>query len=252
MTEQSVGNKFSAQSIVFDLFHTIIDPDDLKPKEFQAEQKISEVFGLDAKDFAKYWSELSHVRNTTRSKKPIDLVEDYIIRNTRRHPTKGDLVLVDTLLGRYQDLALQNPKHETVAALHNLKFKGIKLGLLSNNDTRDVATWYRSPLSGLFDAVCFSFDIGCEKPSREAYSAVLNRLGSSVDSSAYVGHGEDLRGAKEAGFRTVIFMEGYVSGNGARDHHALVSQEEVSDLTIQRISELEETLKLYPTARASH
>ena len=234
--------KFRAQSIVFDLFHTLVDPDELTPRDFQRPRKIAELFNLDPSAFTKYWHDLTPVRNTSKSKKAINLIEDYVVKNTGRPPTKGDLLVADTILGRYHDRSLQDPKSDVVSALHNLKFKGVRLGVLSNTDERQVAMWFRSPLSGLFDAACFSYEIGYEKPAKEAYSAVLGKLGIPAGSSIYVGDGEwdDLRGAKDAGFGLAVFMEGFVSRDGTRTSDEIRASESVADKTIQRISELEE------------
>jgi len=238
----SSPKKLRAQCVVFDLFHTLVDPDELAPRDFQMTKKLSELFNLDSGAFKKYWNETTPIRNTNRSKKSINLIEDYVVKNTGRPPTKGDLLVADTILGRYHDRSLQDPKSEVVSALHNLKFKGVRLGVLSNSDERQVAMWFRSPLSGLFDAACFSFEIGYEKPAKEAYSIVLGRLGVPGDSSIYVGAGEsdDHRGAKNAGFGLCVFMEGFVSRDGTQTADQIRNSQALADKTIQRISEMEE------------
>ena len=124
------------QGIVFDLFRTLVDPDELTPRDFQKTKKIAELFSLDEPAFSKYWNDLTPIRNTSKSKKTINLIEDYVAKNTGRPPTKGDLLVADTILGRYHDRSLQNPKSEVVSALHNLKYKGVRLGILSNTDER--------------------------------------------------------------------------------------------------------------------
>ena len=102
--------------------------------------------------------------------------------------------------------------------------------------------WFRSPLSGLFDAACFSFEIGQEKPSKEAFNAVLGKLGVPAESCIYVSDGEsdDLKGTKDAGFGTAVFMEGFVSRDGTRTPEEIRASEGIADRTIHRISELEE------------
>jgi putative hydrolase of the HAD superfamily len=238
----STEKKPRTQGIVFDLFRTLVDPDEITPRDFQKSKKIAELFNLNADAFAKYWDDLTPVRNTSKSKKSINLIEDYVMKNTGRRPTKGDLLVADTILGRYHDRSLQDPKSDVVSALHNLKFKGVRLGVLSNTDERQVSMWFRSPLSGVIDAACFSFEIGYQKPAKEAYSAVISKIGVPAMSCIYVGDGEsdDLKGAREAGFAMTVFMEGFVSRNRARTDEEIRSAENFADKTIQRISELEE------------
>ncbi len=238
----SSEKKSRTQGIVFDLFGTLADPDEITPRDFQRSKKIAELFNLDADAFIKYWNDLTPVRNTSKSKKTINLIEDYVLKNTGRRPTKGDLLVADTFLGRYHDRSLLDPKSDVVSALHNLKFKGIRLGVLSNTDERQVAMWFRSPLSGVIDAACFSFDIGYEKPAREAYSAVITKMGIPAGSCIYVGASspDDLKGAKDVGFAMTVFMEGFVASGGRHSDEEIRNTEAFCDKTIQRISELEE------------
>jgi FMN phosphatase YigB (HAD superfamily) len=243
-----VEANFHARAVVFDLFSAVVDPDDFRPKEFNIISKIAEVFNLDSNSLIQYWNESAHIRNTSKSRKPLDLIEDYLARNNARLPSKGDMLIADTLLGRYYDLALQNPKSDVVFALHNLKYQGLKLGALSNTNSREISTWFRSPLSGVFETTSFSCNIGYETPSKEAYNHTLDRLGVGASSSVYVGGGEAgiLKGAKDAGFGMVIFMEGFVAKHHLRSDQEIAKSEAIVDATIQRISELEELLKPQP------
>ncbi|HXQ91636.1 MAG TPA: HAD family hydrolase [Nitrososphaerales archaeon] len=236
---------FQARAVVFDLFSAVVDPGDFRPKDFNVISKIAEVFNLDSAAFTKYWDESAHIRNTSKSRKPLNLIEDYLARNNSRLPSKGDMLIADTLLGRYFDLALQNPKSEVVFALHNLKYQGLKLGALSNTNSREISTWFRSPLSGVFETTSFSCNIGLETPSKEAFNHILSRLGVSASSTVYVGGGEEsmLKGAKDTGFGMVIFMEGFVAKHHMRSDQEIAKSEAIADATIQRISELEELLR---------
>ena len=240
-----VDSNFRARAVVFDLFSAVVDPEDFRPKEFNTIAKIAEVFNLDSTAFAKYWNETAHVRNTSRSRKPLDLIEDYLARNNCRVPSKGDMLIADTLLGRYFDMALQNPKSDVVFALHNLKYQGLKLGVISNTSSREISTWFRSPLSGVFETTCFSCNIGFETPSLEAYNYILNRLGVTPSSSVYVGGVEAgiLKGAKDAGFGMITYMEGFVAKHHTRSDQEIAESVAIADATIQRISELEELLR---------
>jgi putative hydrolase of the HAD superfamily len=92
----------------------------------------------------------------------------------------------------------------------------------------------------IFDASCFSCDIGCEKPAREAYSAIITKLRASPEHSVYVGDGGsgELRGAKEAGFARVIYMKGFVSKNVLRTAAELEQFQSTADKTIANLSDL--------------
>ncbi len=236
-------------AVVFDLFNSVVDPDDFRPKDFNTIAKIAEVFNLDAKAFEKYWNDSAQIRYTSRSRKPLDLIEDYVSQKNGRAPTRGDLLIVDTLLGRYYDMALQNPKSDVVVALHNLKYQGLKLAALSNTSSREITTWFRSPLSGVFEKTGFSCNSGLAMPSKEAYNDIVAHIGVEPRACVFVGGKEkgSLKGARDAGFGRVIFMEGFAARHRLLSATELAESESQADSTILRVSELVELLKTSPT-----
>ena len=231
---------FKVQSIVFDLFHTLVDPENYRPKEFRRDSKLAELFKLDQNAFSKYWSDTHVERYTSRSRKTLDYVEKYVEKTTGKSCSREDLMVAEFILGRYQDLAIRNPDPLVRQTLAKLKYGGIKLGLLSNVDEREVSSWPYSSLAQLFDAVCFSCDIGYMKPSKESYSLVLNKLGTLAQSSVYVGDGgsDELAGAKDAGFGLVVFMRGHVAKNGLKREDEIRKLADIADLTIDNLIEI--------------
>jgi putative hydrolase of the HAD superfamily len=234
----SADKHYKIQAIVFDLFHTLVEPEDYRPKDFHRGQKIAELFNLDPSEFEKYWAE-SLPERCTRPRKSIEYVADYVARITGKPASKPVLAMADLTLGRYQDMAIKNPKTSIRQTVARLKYDFIGLGLLSNVDEREVSAWPISPLASEIDAVCFSFDIGYMKPAKEAYSAVLNRLGVNAQSAGYVGDGPDeLQGAKDAGFGMVVFTREHVGRNGVRTPDEIKRASEIADVTIDKLSEL--------------
>jgi FMN phosphatase YigB (HAD superfamily) len=235
-------------AVVFDLFNAVVDPEDYRPRDFNTIAKIAELFNLESKAFEKYWSDSAQIRNTSRSRKPLDLIEDYVSQNNGRAPTKGDLLIVDTLLGRYYDVALQNPKSDVVVSLHNLKYQGLKLGVLSNTSSREISTWFRSPLSGVFEKTGFSCNSGFAMPSKEAYNDIVAQIGMTPGNCVFVGGKEkgSLKGARDAGFGKVIFMKGFAARHHLLSAAEMAESENLADSTILRISELVELLKASP------
>ena len=236
-----ITKRFQVQSVVFDLFHTLVDPDVYRPEGFTRAYKIAEARGLaDADEFARYWDEVEAKRHVDGSKKVAEYADDYLLEHGGRRCTPEELDQVNLLWGRMHDLALLKPRDEVVSALRYLRTRGLKLGLLSNIDEREAVNWTNSPLSPLFDVACLSFEIGHSKPSKEAYSLVLSRLGTDASSSIYVGDGshDELVGAKRAGFGLVVFMKGFISGEGKRSAEVLNKRQAVADATIMGIGEL--------------
>jgi putative hydrolase of the HAD superfamily len=86
------------------------------------------------------------------------------------------------------------------------------LGLISNADVMEVATWSESPLAGLFDAEVFSCVAGCVKPEPEIFHQCLRQLRLTPGECLYVGDGgsDELTGAKNIGMPTV-FVSGVIA-----------------------------------------
>lgn len=95
---------------------------------------------------------------------------------------------------------------DTLAELHR---RGIKLGVLSDTESREPRVRQRLAALGIVDffaAVVTSADIGYVKPMREAYAAALDRLGVEKQAAAFVGHDEEeLAGAKAFGLATIAY-----------------------------------------------
>lgn len=231
------------KSVVFDLFHTIVDPEDFRPKSYRRADLVAQELNVDLRSFSSYWSDSLARRNTARSQTIVKLIKDYLSLHGKKFDEEI-IAKVDLEMGRYQDMAILNPRPETVSGLETLAQRGMKLGLLSNCDEREIRRWPDSPLAQYFDAVCFSCDIGFTKPSPTAFTIVLERLGTSPREAVYVGDGgsNELEGARQAGFRLVVFMEGFVANNGLRNPSEIETFRRTADMVIRQVSELPKLL----------
>ncbi len=227
------------QVVVFDLFHTIVDPEDFRPREFRRAERVAALLGIHAPAFSAYWSHTLSIRNTNRSMTVVKLVEEFLTRNKLAYDTSS-LREVDHELGRFQDMALLQPRPEVVSVLRTLSNSGLKLGLLTNCDEREVREWPNSPISAFFDTACFSCDIGVEKPALRAYQLVLEKMGRRSKEAVYVGDGgnNELEGAKRAGFALTVLMEGFVAKNGLRKEKEIQALRQVADVSIDRLDDL--------------
>lgn len=224
--------------VVFDLFHTVVDDDEFRPKTFKRAREVAGLFSIDVDAFSKYWSEALSERVSNRIR-VVDQLENYL----RSQGIPFDSALLseaDALLGRYQDLALLRPRPEIESVLRELSNRGIGLGLLSNCDEREVREWPRSPLSKYFHSTCFSFETGYAKPSADAYVSILRKLKAIPDETIYVGDGgsNELVGAKKAGFGLTVFAEHFVKHNGLCTPSELEEFKRQADLTITRFDQL--------------
>jgi putative hydrolase of the HAD superfamily len=235
--------KHAYKSVVFDLFHTVVDDDDFRPKNYGRAKLVAQELDVDLQSFTSYWSDTLARRNTDRSQTVANLIKEYLSLRGKKF---GEEIIakVDSEMGRYQDMAILNPRPDVVSGLETLAQRGMKLGLLSNCDEREIRRWPDSPLAQRFDAACFSCDIGVTKPSLTAYAMVLERLKTLPQEAVYVGDGgsNELEGARKAGFGLVVFMDGFVANNGFRNPDELESLRRTADVVIHQVGELPKLL----------
>jgi len=174
----------------------------------------------------------------TVQKTVVKLVEDFLTRNKLAYDTSS-LKEVDYELGRFQDMALLRPRPEVVSALRTLSNTGLKLGLLTNCDEREVRQWPNSPIAAFFHTVCFSCDIGVEKAALRAYRLVLEKLRGKSEEAVYVGDGgsNELEGAKRARFALTVLMEGFVARSGLREANEIQELRQQADFSIDRLDD---------------
>jgi putative hydrolase of the HAD superfamily len=103
---------------------------------------------------------------------------------------------------------------EAVESIEALVSAGLRLGVISNWDSRLPALLARLGLDGHFEAVICSAQVGCEKPDRRIFETALRALGVRPDEALHIGDRaeEDYHGARAAGLRALALDR---SSNGA-------------------------------------
>ncbi len=228
------------RAIAFDLFHTLVDPEDFRPKSFVRTREVARLLGLPLEEFERAWSAELPIRMTATRPTVTERVQAYC-RRVGVEPAGDVWTEVTDLLGRYADRAILQPRASVLATLRSLRNRGWTLGVVSNCDEREVRAWRGSSLSSLFDAAVMSCEVGFAKPAPEAYRALVPRWGSVPLSEAiFVGDGSngELAGARRAGFARAVFHDGFVSTNGLRSAEANARLREEADETISDLAEL--------------
>jgi putative hydrolase of the HAD superfamily len=202
-----------AEAIVFDLFHTLVDTEHLRPPGFRTVESIGRVIGIDAEGLAAFWRETYVERETTE----IDVVQ-----LVERHCEPQGINLsgrqrqeIDALFGMCRDEALLSPRTEIVDMLAWLSER-CRIGVLSNCDAREVRAWLESPLAPFVEVFARSCEIGAMKPDPGAYQWLLDAMAVKAQRSVYVGNGgsDELLGARRGGFGTVVHCNIFDSSNG--------------------------------------
>ncbi|MGP8161100.1 MAG: HAD family hydrolase [Candidatus Dormibacteria bacterium] len=183
-------------------------------------------------------------------------VHDRVEAAVARHEDSGDLREIDATAEErqaYAALGLQLPDQlldevaalaqrawwegvvvppATIATLEELRRRGLRLGLCSNAPYRAPslhAQLAQLGLSGLFDTVTFSSEVGWRKPATEIFATALGALGAEASLCAMVGdrRREDVAGARTAGMATIR----------TREHRDDVGPDD-ADAVIDRLSDL--------------
>lgn len=95
---------------------------------------------------------------------------------------------------------------DVVPALDALRSDGVRLGIVSNWDSRLPALLSRLGLAPRFDAVIVSRIVGVEKPSPRIFEIALREMGAPADSTLHVGDVPELDadGARAAGIDALL------------------------------------------------
>ena len=226
------------RGIVFDLFHTLVDPEDFRPRQSFRLREVAEAIDADGRDLIMFWKDTYEERTTT----PVSgtgLILRYAADNDI-DVSAAQRAEITAHLGDYQDVALEQPRPDVVAAVADLADR-YPLAVLSNCYVEEVAAWPGSPLAPYFAGAAFSYAIGARKPDPASYLAATALLGLDAGDAAFVGNGgsKELQGAKDAGFAVVVHQNQFNMTN------RLVSEEEQqhraaqADAQITSLSELE-------------
>jgi putative hydrolase of the HAD superfamily len=228
--------------VVFDLFHTLVDPERWRPTEFDRLAEAAAALGVEAAEVREHWEQIVETVVTTPAR-PAELLAEHA-RSLGADVTADRVAAVDDALGRYQDLALLGPIPGVVATLGLLRDRGLRLGLLSNAHERDVRSWGRSPLAGCFDATILSCHAGVMKPDPAAYAAVLDSMNVPAARAVFVGDGNggELVGAREAGFEMVVVVTGPALRSGLRSEEEMARIAEDADVEIEDVAALPDLL----------
>lgn len=199
--------------IVFDLFHTLVDPEDFRPRDAWRLRLVAEAMDADGRDLIMFWKD-TYIERTTSPVSGTDLILRYAADNEIT-VSDAQLAEITAHLGDYQDLALEQPRGDVMEAVASLATR-FPLAVLSNCYLEEVAAWSRSPLAPHFAGAAFSFAIGSRKPYRPAYLAATALLDLEPSDCVFVGNGgnDELRGAKEASFALVVHQNQFDRDNG--------------------------------------
>jgi len=201
-----------SRHVVFDLFHTLADPDDFRPLGFNRLEAAAAVLGVPRAVLEAEWDK--SLPQLVRGHDSVRGLLRRVASQQGRPARTMDIAPAAEALGRYQDLALLHPRRVVLQLLDALHDR--TLGLLTNCHDRDVETWRQSPLAEHLDVVVFSTKSHVAKPDAAAYAAVVAEMGVGPSDVSYVGNGGDdeLRGARKAGMGMIVHFTMFDDARG--------------------------------------
>ncbi len=190
------------KGVIFDLFDTLIDFDEIVYRKKQREYLAQK--NLDGELFLKAWSksapkalrgEYADIRQWYSEILMQIPHEEGMSINEVLPAERNALISACTLLDGVRDL------------LAVLALKGARLGLISNSSCIGVELIYLTGLRNFFHETVFSFREDVAKPDPSIYNVTCVRLQVDVDQAVYVSDGDknELEGARKAGLHPVRF-----------------------------------------------
>jgi putative hydrolase of the HAD superfamily len=189
------------RALFFDLFHTLTGPESGWAKI----PMTSELLGISKEDWNKQLLENTRDRLVGELKDPFEIIKKMA---HAVNPGIPDKLIRETTILRMKRFAsaLRNIPEENMKTLVELKKRGKKIGLVSNADVSEIASWKDSPLYGLFDSTIFSCEVGMVKPERNIYELGLTQLQMAAKDCAFIGDGgsDELSGARQVGLGAIM------------------------------------------------
>ncbi len=193
-----------ADAIFFDLFHTLYS----FVGSGDSTKSTSELLGMPMDTWDNLLFNDSDDRLRGKDNCKYSIIRNLAHKHDPNIPEETIQVAADWRQKRFHN-GLANLVTPKTDILKSLKDQGKKIGLVSNADSVEISGWFESPFEPLFDSVTFSYEVGHVKPEPEIYQHALDSLGVVPQNCIFVGDGsnDELQGAKELGFTTVMTVE---------------------------------------------
>lgn len=135
-----------------------------------------------------------------------------------------DATLLDEVARRFKEELTLDPFPETVEVLRTLRDEGTAMGVISNASHGILGDLARNQLTGFFEHIVYSQEVGAAKPDPRIFEQALDKFGVPAKLTWHVGDNPeaDVAGARGVGIHPLL-----VDRDG---RHKRVECERMSDL----------------------
>lgn len=201
------------KSILFDLFHTLVDVGSAPgtPGRYTAD-----ILGVSREAWHHAcFSDAHDIVSPTEHRQVLKRIAHSI------DPTISDALIEEAVTERAERFryTLLNVDEDVLATLEALVRRGYRLALVSNASSGEVEAWSESPLARFFTEAIFSCECGHKKPQAAIYHAALEGVQGTVADAVFVGDGgsNEHEGAKALGLINILTTQ-FIRHRIADDH----------------------------------
>ena len=188
------------KAVVFDLFETLIT--EWGHKKYTKNEMCADLM-LERKTFDPYWNEKENDRFTGR----ISFEESirYVLKKMQKEASNEIISSVIKKRIQTKSACFSDLNKDILLMLATLKAKGIKIAMISNCSSEEVAMLKESDLAHYFDEILLSYEVKMKKPDPCIYEDAAKRLGFELNECIFVGDGgsNELEGAEAVGMKAI-------------------------------------------------
>jgi putative hydrolase of the HAD superfamily len=194
--------------VTFDVGGTLVEP---WPSVGHVYADVAKEYGLSVdaeslnRQFALAWKAKKDFRH--RVSDWFSLVEQ-TFADLSPNPLSKDLF--DAIYNQFATALSWRVFDDVVPCLRELKRRGLKLGLVSNWDSRLRPLLRELDLDGYFDSIVISAEVGSQKPEPGIFRMAAAQLNVPPSSVLHIGdsESEDVKGARAAGLHALLLSRG--------------------------------------------
>ncbi len=164
-------------------------------------EDIAKIIEVSPQEFNQEYFKFNHLSNVNNL-----LWEDMILKvvavftNSNEH--------TDTILKRVNDFHMNKElNQELLSLIPSLKEQGYKIAVFSNYSSELRTVMKELTIDSLFDEIIISGEIGFQKPQKEAFDILFNKLNVLPQETVFIDDTKkSLEGADQIGYHPILFV----------------------------------------------